>query len=120
MIIICIYFSGAFEIFNYNFASSETEMNEPEFEQIAYQGKNHNCPHCSFSSKKLAKLSQHLLLHSVDKPFVCSMCPKTFRLKHHVSEHMRTHTGDKRYKCVKCDQSYTKKVFLVNHYEKCH
>lgn len=44
-------------------------------------------------------MKRHLLVHSGEKQFVCSICDKTFSLGFNLRTHQRIHNGDKPYSC---------------------
>lgn len=52
------------------------------------------------------RLAYHMLSHSDEKNFVCTLCGNRFTYKSGLKEHMRIHTGEKRYKCDICDERF--------------
>ena len=69
--------------------------------QILYQhmyyrhaGKIFQCEICEELFNVKADLNRHLLVvHTVDKPYVCTVCGKSFPYKSVLKVHFRTHTG---------------------------
>ena len=57
-----------------------------------------------------------MLIHTVDKPYACILCDKTFTRKMTMQQHMLIHTGDKPYSCTLCDTKFTQSCndFNVN------
>jgi len=79
------------------------------------------CPFCKKSFTNANRLKHHIItshhLHSKDetRKYKCSICPKSFKLKHHLKEHMNIHTGAKPYKCQNCNRSFAHSGSLSAH-----
>lgn len=54
-------------------------------------------------------LNAHIRIHSRGKPFICSLCFKSFSLKNHLNDHSRTHATALQFDCSKCGQRFAKK-----------
>lgn len=50
-----------------------------------------------------------------EKPFKCSMCPKSYSRKDHLMGHERTHKGDKPFKCHLCSYATSISWSLTTH-----
>jgi len=49
------------------------------------------------------------------RPYLCTVCNKRFRMKHHLRRHKQIHIVDKLYPCTQCE-----KRFVAQHYLKLH
>ena len=55
---------------------------------------SHKCPQCNYRSAWRSCVLTHMKLkHSNQRPWHCSICTKSYKLKHHLKQHMETAHG---------------------------
>lgn len=77
--------------------------------------KPYLCTICDRSFSQPVYLRRHLRAHSGEKPFRCSFCAKCFSQEASYEAHIRTHTGDMPYNCTTCDSSFGDLMLLRRH-----
>ncbi|XP_022091070.1 zinc finger protein 271-like [Acanthaster planci] len=73
------------------------------------------CPYCSFSSLYYSAVSNHTLIHTGEKPYLCHLCNYRARQRGHILIHMRIHSGKKPFKCPQCSYSTIQRNHLRVH-----
>ena len=79
---------------------------------------NISCEVCGIAFIGKHKLKVHILsVHGNERPFICDVCPKSFKRKLHLEAHKLIHTGEKKYACTRkeCEMAFSKKTTLVQH-----
>lgn len=80
----------------------------------------HYCPYCAFTTSITARLTEHLRIHTVKKPFPCPHCSFQAVQVESIRAHIRTHTGEKPFACAHCPYRSTQKGNMKRHIIKHH
>ncbi|XP_075973697.1 uncharacterized protein LOC142974981 [Anticarsia gemmatalis] len=75
----------------------------------------HKCPTCGKEFPIIARLKNHMLVHTNTFNFFCDLCPYKCKHKYYLVMHMRTHTGEKPYKCPQCPATFVNPSNLNKH-----
>ena len=70
------------------------------------------CPRCG---KMVAKMSEHMRVHTGVKPYKCTVCGKGFTESGSLRKHEREHTGVKPYTCTVCGKGFADSSSLRKH-----
>ncbi|XP_035901463.1 zinc finger protein 37-like isoform X2 [Anopheles stephensi] len=80
---------------------------------------NCECPICGMKFQDKKGLKDHSRVHSNEKPFACSFCPKRFKSPNAHRTHMLIHKGVV-FSCTLCEKTYRYKSLLNTHMKKFH
>ncbi|CAL9691022.1 unnamed protein product [Knipowitschia caucasica] len=86
---------------------------------VQYLGPQFLCTECGKSFYQKINLSNHMLMHSDERPFACSLCTLKFKTKATLSIHTMLHTNERPHGCTLCPKRFRTKGTLVKH-EKFH
>ena len=79
-------------------------------------GNSYSCDQCHKSLRTPRNLSRHnKRTHTGDKPYICTLCSKSFSSSSELVIHKRTHISEKPYRCDQCDKSFSVSGNLVRH-----
>ncbi|XP_021191944.2 zinc finger protein 729 [Helicoverpa armigera] len=82
---------------------------------IHKQSVPHQCPTCGKEFPIIARLKNHMLVHTNTFNFFCDLCPYKCKHKYYLVMHMRTHTGEKPHKCTQCPATFVNQSNLNKH-----
>uniref|UniRef100_A0A8C5I975 Zinc finger protein Pegasus n=1 Tax=Gouania willdenowi TaxID=441366 RepID=A0A8C5I975_GOUWI len=80
----------------------------------------YKCSYCSYGNKGMARLIEHIRIHTGEKPYRCQLCPFASAYERHLEAHMRSHTGEKPYKCDLCAFRCSDRSNLSHHRRRRH
>uniref|UniRef100_A0A1S4HE19 Uncharacterized protein n=1 Tax=Anopheles gambiae TaxID=7165 RepID=A0A1S4HE19_ANOGA len=75
--------------------------------------KKYVCNVCGTSVHSASYLKAHMMLHSEDAPYACSLCEHRFKLLMYLNRHMKWHRGV--YTCKQCGLRVKSASSLSNH-----
>ncbi|KAL4646260.1 zinc finger protein 850-like [Arapaima gigas] len=70
-----------------------------------------------FNSRNNFPNSKHV--ETDHRPYLCSICGKTFRRRYHLKSHLSVHLGEKPFHCTRCDKRFTMHRSLERHQQQC-
>ncbi|XP_062932783.1 zinc finger protein 42 homolog [Cynocephalus volans] len=86
---------------------------------VVHGPRDHVCAECGKAFNESSKLKRHFLVHTGEKPFLCTFegCGKRFSLDFNLRTHIRIHTGETRFVCPfqGCTKKFIQSTNLKSH-----
>lgn len=79
------------------------------------KGNSYECNICQKLFRYKSEYTNHIRVHTGEKPFKCNVCSRSFSQSSHLSTHLRLHTGEKPYRCRLCSYTATHSISLKLH-----
>jgi len=76
----------------------------------------HRCAACPAMFASVDTLNRHCkLTHSIEEPYVCHECCKTYTRPHDLRRHVMRHAGEAPFRCDECSRCFTRSCYLTRH-----
>ncbi|KFM59471.1 Zinc finger and BTB domain-containing protein 8B, partial [Stegodyphus mimosarum] len=76
----------------------------------------YTCPYCSYTTWHASNYKRHVLKHTGERPYKCTVCQKSFNRKDNLQTHLiLVHSTRKPHVCSKCKFTFLSISELENH-----
>ena len=84
------------------------------------QQVNYECNECGHGFYLKTHWTEHMLIHSGERPHQCERCGDHFRYKNEMKRHIKeVHDQVRPYKCTNCKETFKRKERLMEHASGC-
>lgn len=78
--------------------------------------ERYQCNVCEKWFSKRYHLKNHMAIHTMEKSFLCTLCPNKYTNQGNLDRHIRVfHKKEKRYECTECGKSFSQTTILRQH-----
>lgn len=74
------------------------------------------CPECQMAYPDKSNLEQHLVVHKIDRRYICDICGAGLKRKEHLERHKLGHSPERPYICSVCMKGFKRKEHLNLHF----
>uniref|UniRef100_A0AAZ3PFV3 C2H2-type domain-containing protein n=1 Tax=Oncorhynchus tshawytscha TaxID=74940 RepID=A0AAZ3PFV3_ONCTS len=75
----------------------------------------YGCPSCHKTFVHESDLRRHAVIHTRKRTFSCTLCEKSFVCASHLQVHQNVHTGEKPFSCAQCGRRFSHSSNLNRH-----
>uniref|UniRef100_A0A8C7PD70 C2H2-type domain-containing protein n=1 Tax=Oncorhynchus mykiss TaxID=8022 RepID=A0A8C7PD70_ONCMY len=75
----------------------------------------YGCPSCHKTFVQESDLRRHAVIHTRKRTFSCTLCEKSFVCASHLQVHQNVHTGEKPFSCAQCGRRFSHSSNLNRH-----